>query len=111
MTSKKPVRRIPLVTCEHGGAGIPARYRRLFAGKASLLRSHRGFDRGALPLARAVARAFGAPCIESRTSRLLVDLNRSQHHPKLFSEVTKQLSPEERDTLLARHYTPHRSLR
>jgi predicted N-formylglutamate amidohydrolase len=41
---------------------------------------------------------------------LLVDLNRSARHPNLFSGVTRRLSPDERDTLLARHYTPHRTV-
>ena len=41
-----------LITCEHGGNRIPPRYRDLFAGCEALLQSHRGYDPGALTLAR-----------------------------------------------------------
>ena len=44
-----------LITCEHGGNRIPAPYRRLFRGQRALLDSHRGYDPGALVMARALA--------------------------------------------------------
>lgn len=97
-----------LITCEHGGARVPAAYAALFAGRAHLLASHRGHDRGALPLARHLARAFGAASVFATTTRLLVDLNRSLGHPQLFSEITRSLSPAERDALVRRHWRPHR---
>jgi len=46
-----------LITCEHGGNRIPARYRPLFACHGALLASHRGYDPGALALARDFASA------------------------------------------------------
>ena len=61
-----------LVTCEHGGNRVPKRYRRLFAGWESVLASHRGYDPGALTLARELARAFDAPLVASTVTRLLV---------------------------------------
>ncbi len=97
-----------LITCEHGGNRIPAKYRPLFRKHRSLLQSHRGFDPGALALARDFAAAFHAELVYSTTSRLLVELNRSPNHPRLFSEVAKALAPEERKRVLERYYFPYR---
>jgi len=97
-----------LVTCEHGGNRVPSRWRRLFAGQEALLASHRGLDIGSLAMARRLADRFGAPLVASRTTRLLVDLNRSIGHPRLFSAITRPLPPAERDRILARHYEPYR---
>ena len=41
-----------LLTCEHGGNRIPPEYRALFRGATAALASHRGWDPGALALAR-----------------------------------------------------------
>jgi len=97
-----------VVTCEHGGHEVPAAYRALFAGAGEALASHRGWDAGALPLARSVARRWGARLHAATVSRLVVDLNRSAHHPRVFSEWTRGLPREERSTLLAAWYEPHR---
>jgi predicted N-formylglutamate amidohydrolase len=72
-----------------------------------LLASHRGWDPGALALARSLARASGAPLLYTRTTRLLVDANRSPHNPAVFSELTRALSASERRALLLRHHRPH----
>jgi predicted N-formylglutamate amidohydrolase len=37
-----------------------------------------------------------------------VDLNRSLHHPHLFSAVTRKLPPEEREEILREWYRPYR---
>lgn len=97
-----------LVTCEHGGNRVPGRYAHLFAGQEALLASHRGWDPGTLSLGRALARRIGAPLHYSRTSRLLVDLNRSLHHHHLFSAVTRGLPEDERERILRNWYRPHR---
>jgi predicted N-formylglutamate amidohydrolase len=97
-----------LVTCEHGGNEVPAEYAPLFAGAEAVLASHRGFDAGALDVARAIAAATGARLIYATTSRLIVDLNRSARHPRLLSEWSRKLDAAGRAALLARHYTPYR---
>ena len=56
-----------------GCSAIPAPYRDLFHAHQALLDSHRGYDPGALILARALATAFAAPLVASTVSRLLVD--------------------------------------
>ena len=98
-----------LITCEHGGNRIPARYRRAFAGGARALASHEGYDPGALELARDFARRLGAPLFYSDTSRLLVELNRSLPHARIFSRYARRLAPEERREVLQRYYLPYRA--
>ena len=57
-----------LLTCEHGGNRVPAEFARLFRGKRNLLDSHRGYDPGALELARTCARRLKVP-LHFATSR------------------------------------------
>lgn len=97
-----------LITCEHGGNRVPPRYRYLFAGFEALLETHRGHDPGARALAKQMAAAFAAPLFVSTTSRLLVDLNRSIGHPKLYSEASRGAPADVRREILARHYLPYR---
>ncbi len=92
-----------LLTCEHGGNRVPARYRDLFP--RALLESHRGWDPGTLPFARQMARALRAPLIATTVTRLLVDANRSLGHPRQFHEA---VPAGERAPILARYYRPHR---
>jgi predicted N-formylglutamate amidohydrolase len=97
-----------LVTCEHGGARVPAAHRALFAGAEALLASHRGWDPGAAPLARFLAGALRAPLHLATVTRLLVDLNRSAHNPRVFSERTRSLPRHRRMELLEAYHSPHR---
>ena len=98
-----------LVTCEHGGNRIPRRYRALFERRAALLDSHRGYDPGALNMARQLAGRFRAPLVAATVSRLLVDLNRSVGNRALYSDATRELSPAQHAQILARHYVPYRT--
>ena len=97
-----------LITCEHGGNRIPLPYRRLFRRKNALLGSHRGYDPGALTMAKALARAFNAPLVTSTVSRLLVDLNRSIGHPQVFSAATRSAPAKLRAQIVEQHYRPYR---
>lgn len=108
MSVASRIRHSIVVSCEHGGNAVPARYRPLFTPHAAALASHRGYDRGALAMARALAAAFGAPLAAAMTTRLLVDLNRSHGHPQLYSFVTRGASPALRREIFERHYLPHR---
>lgn len=104
-----PLPRFYLITCEHGGNRIPARYIRLFEGSGDLRRTHRGYDMGALRLAREFAHALSAPVQVSTVSRLLVDLNRSLGHPKLFSDATRRVAPDVRQQIVDHYYLPYRA--
>ncbi|HEY2189679.1 MAG TPA: N-formylglutamate amidohydrolase [Caldimonas sp.] len=97
-----------ILTCEHAGNVVPERYRHLFVGHEALLPTHRGWDPGALLLAREMAERFHAPLYFEETTRLLVDLNRTVGNPELHSEATRHLSLRERREILAAHYHPHR---
>ncbi|MET0681853.1 MAG: N-formylglutamate amidohydrolase [Casimicrobiaceae bacterium] len=98
-----------LVTCEHGGNRVPAPYRRLFRGRQALLDSHRGYDPGALVMAKALAEALAAPLVTSTVSRLVIDLNRSIGHPQLWSPATRGAPRELRTSIVERHYSPYRA--
>ena len=96
------------ITCEHAGNVVPAKYEPLFANHRHLLPTHRGWDPGALILARELAARFSAPLHFEETTRLLVDLNRSVGTPDLHSEATRHLSLAERREILSAYYHPHR---
>ena len=99
-----------IISCEHGGNRVPPEYQRLFRGKQSLLQSHRGMDPGALELAQGLAARLNTPLFSSTNTRLLVDLNRSLHHPRLFSEFTRQCDPEAKTKILENYYYPYRTI-
>jgi predicted N-formylglutamate amidohydrolase len=96
-----------LLTCEHASNAVPRAYAGLFRGQRALLATHRGYDLGALPVARALARATGAPLHVAQVTRLLVDANRSPGHPTLFSRWSRGLPQAARDALMARYHDPH----
>lgn len=97
-----------IITCEHGGNRVPAPYRHLFRGCAALLDSHRGYDPGALVMARALAGRFSAPLLSATVSRLLVDLNRSVGHRNLHMQAIGELPGPVREEIIAHHYQPYR---
>ncbi|HUX90536.1 MAG TPA: N-formylglutamate amidohydrolase [Gallionellaceae bacterium] len=98
-----------LITCEHGGNHIPYRYRKLFSGAEALLQTHRGYDAGALAMAKDLAKFLGASLFVATTSRLLVDLNRSIGHPRLYSDATRKAPVMVRREILQSHYLPYRN--
>lgn len=98
-----------VVTCEHGGNRVPPRYRPLFARLQTSLRTHRGFDFGALRMAHELSASFKAPLVASTVTRLLIDLNRSVGHPRLYGEAVRRLERAERESILADHYLPYRT--
>lgn len=97
-----------LITCEHGGNRIPPAYRHFFRGVEDQLETHRGYDPGALAMARCLAATLSAPLYFSCTSRLLIDLNRSLGHPRLYSEATRHAPAATRAEIRARYYLPYR---
>lgn len=98
-----------ILSCEHATAAIPDPYAELFAGVSHILKTHQGYDIGAAEVGKRVEdlaeEAFYGKC-----SRLLIDLNRSRHHPRLFSAFSRNLSRAERERLIADWYDPFRTL-
>lgn len=97
-----------LLTCEHAGKQVPKAYAACFAGQCSLLNSHRGWDPGTLALGKYLAKELSAPLIYRETTRLLVDLNRSESNRAIFSELARTLPPNERTKILEQYYRPFR---
>jgi predicted N-formylglutamate amidohydrolase len=97
-----------LFSCEHGGRDVPGEYRRLFRGAKDALDSHRAWDPGSLEVFRAISPSLADAAFAATTTRLLVDLNRSLHHPRVFSEFTRPLPRAAREEIAARWWRPWR---
>lgn len=97
-----------VVSCEHGGNRVPSEYAPLLAGAADVLATHRGYDLGAVDVARAFGRRLGVKPFIATTTRLVVDLNRSPGNRNVFSAYTRGLSAAERARALEAHYHPYR---
>ena len=97
-----------ILSCEHASPVIPEPYVELLAGARHLIDSHLSYDIGAVEVCRALAElteaAFYGDC-----SRLLIDLNRSRHHRRLFSDFSRHLPPADKEEIVTRHYTPFRN--
>ncbi len=104
--ARSPLRLV--LTCEHADHRIPRAYASLFAGAGDVVRSHRGWDPGALSLARLMARRLEQPLLVTHWCRLLVEANRSPTNHRIWSRYTKGLPVEEREKILARYWRPHR---
>ena len=74
-----------------------------------MLDSHRGYDAGALVMAKALAKAYEAPLVASTISGLLVDLNRSIGHSQLFSVATRSAPAGVRAQIVEQYYQPYRA--
>lgn len=98
-----------IFSCEHGGNDIPKAYLHLFKGSGETLSSHRGWDIGALSVAQLLSAELHYPLFFATTTRLLVELNRSLHHPDLFSAYTKEVSSDEKEKILDVYYFPYRN--
>ncbi|HVS13508.1 MAG TPA: N-formylglutamate amidohydrolase [Thermoanaerobaculia bacterium] len=96
-----------VVSCEHAGRRVPARHRALFAGREALLDTHRAWDPGALTVARDLSRRLAAPLFAVSVTRLLVEVNRSAHNPRVWSELSRTLPARQRRQLLERYHSAH----
>ncbi len=99
---------IVVLSCEHATNAVPAKYRQLFAGHEKVLDSHRGWDPGTLNLGQALQCKLSAPLFSTSVSRLLVEVNRSLNHPRLFSEFSMTLDKCERQSIVEKFYLPYR---
>ncbi|BCA94056.1 hypothetical protein TUM19329_04170 [Legionella antarctica] len=97
-----------IISCEHAVDIVPEPYHTLFAPFKNLLASHRGVDFGALAIAEHLSKKLSCDFIQATTTRLLVDCNKSMNHPRCFSEITRDLSPEEKQKIMDLYYWPFR---
>jgi predicted N-formylglutamate amidohydrolase len=98
-----------ILSCEHATAAIPDPYAALFAGASHILETHLGYDIGVLEVGRMVE-DLTEDAFYGRCSRLLVDLNRSLHHPRLFSTFSRNLPRSARELIITDWYYPFRNL-
>ncbi|MEO6593526.1 MAG: N-formylglutamate amidohydrolase [Planctomycetota bacterium] len=105
-----------VVTCEHASHRVPAELDRLGL-RAAVLASHRGFDPGALTVARSIAKLLAAPLHQGRWSRLVADLNRSSSFPGVIARRVdgrlvpgNQLTELQHTERLRRYWQPYRDL-
>lgn len=98
-----------LVSCEHAVATVPTSLRDCFSNPLaqSQLKSHLGHDIGAARWAWAISLELGTHPILGSCSRLVVDLNRSSHHPRVLSNYTRGLPSSCIQDLLRRFHNPH----
>lgn len=98
-----------ILSCEHAVATVPGEFAGIFAGADHLLETHLGYDIGTLEVGRIVEN-LAEDAFYGRCSRLLIDLNRSLHHPRLFSSFSRGLPRSDRGRIVADWYEPFRNL-
>ena len=96
------------MTCEHGGNTVPPEFAAAFVGQEAVLASHCGWDPGALELGQQLADAVAAPLHAATVTRLLIDLNRSIGHPRLYAAAIAALPAVVRQGIASQYYLPHR---
>lgn len=98
-----------IITCEHAGNQVPDCYKDLFSNFKDVLESHRGYDPGALEIARFLAAECSAPLFVCEITRLLIEPNRSINSHELYSTYSQKLFETDHDTILRQYYFPHRN--
>lgn len=99
-----------LISCEHASNAIPKEYVPCFSHSRKLLSTHQGWDIGALTLYQRLCKKHWVSMhAAAKWSRQLVDLNRSLHHPKLFSSELSTLSKNQKSDIIKKYYLPYRT--
>ena len=97
----------PIVTCEHAGNIVPNDIKSFIRIPGKILKSHWGYDKGAYEIFKHFSNLSSAD-LYSRVSRLVIDLNRSLQHQKLFSEYSRLLPDNNKLKLIKSFYQPYR---
>lgn len=98
-----------VLSCEHAGNLIPEQFLPLFSEHQDVLNTHRGIDIGANYLFEQLsASQVWDHAQKMEISRLLIEMNRSLHHPRLFSEFSNSLPPSTKKELINHYYLPYR---
>ncbi len=97
-----------VITCEHAVNFIPPQYESYFAPHADLLKTHQGYDIGALGISETLAKTLNVTFFQATTSRLLIELNRSLMHPHCYSSISKAMPEALKQQLIDEYYQPYR---
>ena len=95
-----------LITCEHAANAIPHQYIYLFKEQKDVLSTHEGYDPGAYDLYKYLEPLSNASYAQD-IGRLLIETNRSLHHPKLFSRFSKVLEHSKKSEIIAETIKSH----
>ncbi len=76
-----------LLICDHAGIAVPRKLDNLGL-EAPVLQRHIGWDIGAGPLTRELARRLGMPAVMGAYSRLVMDNNREPEDPTSIAEIS-----------------------
>jgi predicted N-formylglutamate amidohydrolase len=95
------------LTCEHGGNEVPPPFDTYFKGARKVLASHRGWDPGALDLLQHLE-PLADTTLSATLSRLVIELNRSAHHPGLFSTYSDAFPKAWKQGLIDGYYQAYR---
>ena len=97
-----------ILTCEHASNALPEEFRSLFFEQKVRLLTHEGFDIGAFDVYNGLKDlAFFSSYYP--WSRLLIEVNRSLHHPQLFSNISKLLDKTTKNYLISNYYHSYRN--
>ena len=96
-----------IVTCEHARNIVPNDIKSFIRIPVGVLQSHWGYDKGAYEIFKHFSNLSSAD-FYSCVSRLVIDLNRSLHHQKLFSEYSRLLPNVTKSELIKSIYQPYR---
>ncbi|MBW2992138.1 N-formylglutamate amidohydrolase [Candidatus Woesearchaeota archaeon] len=101
------------ISCEHASKVIPRKYRTFGMRRKELARMPDYYDVGAEALSREIAKRLDARCIIPRYSRMVINLNKPEDHPKLINSVcfgidikgNKNIS--DRNERIRKYYRPY----
>ncbi len=96
-----------VLSCEHFDNKLPNRFEDLFGTDKTIRTSHRAYDIGAALLFESLI-PLSDHHFSYAYSRLLIEPNRSLHHPRLFSEYSRNFGSDEKKELIEKYYTPYR---
>tara|TARA_B100000929_G_C15484103_1_gene412220 strand:- start:337 stop:1026 length:690 start_codon:yes stop_codon:yes gene_type:complete len=98
-----------VLTCEHAFPDIPEQYQKLFFKEPEILNTHEAYDPGAFDLFQELENLADFSHFQT-IGRLLIETNRSKHHPKLFSRYSRLLSDQDKADILQIYYTSYRTI-
>lgn len=97
-----------IISCEHATNSIPEAYKKAFKHAAARLKTHEGYDIGALNIAKLIAEKADF-FLQASSSRLLIDFNRSLHNASVFSNISRTFNRSEKNEIITHYYQPYRA--
>lgn len=96
-----------ILSCEHASNHVPTIYLPYVKPYLSRLSTHEAYDLYAQAIAASLAKKLGIPLYAGNITRLLIDFNRSLHHPQCMA-LSKKLPANLKQTLIEDYYQCYR---